>query len=312
MASSARMLRDASDIVRKHLKIGPYYVDACMRPLTSNDWYVDPESVVKICRDDANKLLEHATAAQESAQALMNRIEHSVQGFFVQKVYQSPNWAHAHALLKEFSINVAGPQAQLARRRLEELDRYKPTSPELDGAPIVAEEGDFHPDIERALERLRLAYSGYLPESLSEKQQNYSMLLLIYSACFAVKSWLDVNIHSAAWNSFKKGLEGHFMEKGEMPPGESTVSEQPNGSTVFAHYTPKCWDDMNEFEQSFESLSSRKRTAELFASAAATSHLHELLLAAPSTDTFDDLLWLLQFCRNKILPKVLYAFGDEI
>lgn len=310
MTTSAAILRKASAIVISYLRVGPHYVNMCRRPLDADDWYVDSDSVIKICRDDAQKLLDRATSAEEEAQALMELIEQCVAGRFVRSVYRSRNWSHASSLLKEFLQNTIRIEAALARTRLEYLENYQPAPQELDFSSVHALEGNYHDDVEHAFEELNKRFQGKC-DALDPEEFNYAVLLLIYGSCFAVSQWCEVDLHNSSWNSFKASLEGYFIERAGMLPGESRATDLPGGGMTLSHHVPSCWEDMEVLELRIRELTTRKKAAELYCSLQGVPAIQEIVSPDHQEEVLESLRWLLNQAGTKIVPKVLHAFGDE-
>ncbi|MCG8085508.1 MAG: hypothetical protein JAZ13_07300 [Candidatus Thiodiazotropha taylori] len=310
MNRSVIVLRQASSLVQKHLKRVPHFVSICREPIDSSYWQVSQDSVIEICRDAAAKLLDESSDAEQKARSMMASIQKKTEGYFFKNIYQSPNWGHAHSLLSEFSTEILRPQIRLAQSRLEYLENYHPEPLELDITRIYPIDGDYHPDIEKAIDKLHGEFSTVFPE-MDVKERTYSILLLIYGSCFAIKEWFDVEMHSSAWNTFKASLESHFIEKAGMPPGVTKHASDDAGCKSFAHYVPECWNDMELLEEGIFSAKSRKQASELYCALLASPSVSKLFFKQDSDRTLESLLWLLRFSGTNIVPKVLQAFGDD-
>ena len=122
MPSSSKLLRQATKLVADYLKVGSHHVNMCTKPLDSDDWYIEFKDVLKMNREDAQKLYDRASRAEEQGIKLLAEIERIAEGFFYRHIYRSENYRNAYFLLDEFLINVVSNQKYIAKQRLELID----------------------------------------------------------------------------------------------------------------------------------------------------------------------------------------------
>lgn len=307
MASSGSILRRASELVFTYLRGVPYYVDVCSKPLDPERWFIDQESALKIESDVAMKLLTKARSNQESARSLMVEIEAALNGFFVRNIYHSRNWSHAYTLLNEFSINIISPHAALAQQHLDRIERFVLLPEKQRELPIHPTPGDYHEDIKAALSRLLRELTFVATDD--KRNHNHLLLLIVYASCYATKKQHRVELHSSAWNSFKRSLEGYFIELTSMPPASSESKKLPDGSFLLSHSVPSCWEDMNEIENTVDKWEGHMSSSELGIQFANTQKLSNALSSEDMHRLNDTFSWMLELSKTSIVPKVIYAFS---
>lgn len=305
MPSSNEILRQATKLVSRYQQPMEYYASECSKAIDPEDVSFSPEYIIKLNKSHIVKLLELVDRANEEAQRLIEHIENQQTSFFVKHIYRSSNWSISHKLLRDFVINKLNKYRIVAGQHTNRIEQYSLAPKPKYYESIHEAPGDYHDEIQVAVDELRRMMR--VPQDKQEISDiNYSLLLLIHASCCIIKSHHRVKLYVTEWNTFKSSLESWFYDIADAEPPKNTMTKTQDGGTIITDYAPRCRSDIDKVEQHVETHIDAPDVLSIIANELPAIQHH-----CTNVQLNKCLEWLCQHARERIMPKIIYAFRED-